>query len=185
MRYLLLFLLPCLLWCADGVDLSGLTPEQVAQVKLQAQELRSQSTSAVIREETKAWAQMGSDLGVALVAAAKQMGIAAAEFANTPLGRFVVVVVFLKILGGKLLVTVAGVGLLALDGYFFWYCRKRIMLTPVYEYKPYLFGLWNRRTIVKYQDQCTSGDFAVTVAVVSIIAAAISVALITIPLANL
>ncbi|KAI9549461.1 hypothetical protein GHT06_001861 [Daphnia sinensis] len=69
------------------VDVRNLTPEQVAQVQKQVSELSSTpvNVSASVRKEAEAWGELGANMGKAMVGAAKEVGVASNEFAQTGL----------------------------------------------------------------------------------------------------
>jgi hypothetical protein len=71
--------------------------------------LSSATPSAPIEKRVVAnareWSELGTNLGTALVATAKELGMAASEFANTPLGKVTVGVVTYKVIGKELVRT--------------------------------------------------------------------------------
>lgn len=164
MRFFLLallvvgFSLTCVAEESTVVDLSKLTPEQRAAIQQQVQALGPKTGAAEVREELNEWSKVGANIGVAMVAAAKELGVAAGEFAKTPLGMTIVVVLIFKILG----VTIFGLLFGAALGIVTWKVWGRYndmyLHRPVYEYKPYLWGFWNRRVIVSYVDNKVSDE---------------------------
>ena len=68
-----------------SVDVSKLSAEQQAQIAKQVTELSTAPTniSATVRKEAEAWGDLGSNMGRAMVGAAKEVGVAANEFRQT------------------------------------------------------------------------------------------------------
>lgn len=130
---------------APRLDASGLSAAQVEEIQKTIAAAKHQNTATVIREEASEWATLGVGVGKALVAVAKELGIAAADFAQTPLGKAVLVVLFLKMFGGVILGGLAGLFIMGMSTYIWWYITKRILTMPKYEVKPVLWGLWQKR----------------------------------------
>ncbi len=111
-----------------------------------------------VREEAAQWADLGANVGKAMIGAAKELGLAANDFAQTSLGKIVIAILVVKIIGGTILhIVVAGVALFMSWG-FFWYVHCRIARTPKYEVRPVLWGLWQHRTVVGYTDAKSVDD---------------------------
>jgi hypothetical protein len=106
--------------------------------------------SSKVRQEAEAWSELGSNMGKAMVGAAKELGVAANEFAVTPLGGVVVGITAYKIVGRDLLGVIVG-SFILLFGYSvaFWLFLTRRWSNIQYEYKPILWGAFERRKIVK------------------------------------
>jgi hypothetical protein len=139
---------------AQTVDVSKLTPEQRIVIQQQALELQKQRTSSgtvavEVRKEAEAWGQLGQNLGIALIAAAKELGVAANEFATTPLGMVVSFIVIYKLIGGSMLGILFGVFSMAFGIWFALYVNRRLCYDFEYEYKPVLWGMFNRRKVTK------------------------------------
>lgn len=136
----------------QGVNTNGLTDDQIAQLNQQAQSMKSDpaAVSSKVRKEAEAWGELGSNMGKAMVGAAKELGVAANEFAVTPLGTVVVGITAYKIVGRDLLGVIVG-SFILLFGYSvaFWLFLTRRWSNIQYEYKPILWGAFERRKIVK------------------------------------
>lgn len=135
----------------NSVDVSKLTPEQVAQINKQVSEMASTPTnvSATVRKEAEAWGELGANMGKAMVGAAREVGVASNEFANTSLGKIVVAIVAYKVVGKDILGVIVGSFIIVL-GYSIciWILISRRWSEVKYEYSPALWGLYNRRTVV-------------------------------------
>lgn len=140
------------------VDTSELTKEQAAEVALQVEKIKSQKTSATspvetisatARKEASAWGELGGNVGKALVGAAKEVGVAANDFASTPLGTVVTAIVVYKLIGVAMIKLIVGSGILLFGGSIVTYLMFTRFGEVKYEVKPYLFGLWNRKVVVE------------------------------------
>ena len=132
-----------------------LTPEQAAALaKSQDPAATVTSTaenvSATMRKEASAWGEMGANMGKALVGAAKEVGVAANEFAQTPLGKVTVAIVAYKIVGQDILAVVFG-GTVMVFGLSLalWFLLTNRFYDRKFETKPTLFGLVNRHYVTE------------------------------------
>jgi hypothetical protein len=139
----------------QGVNTNGLTADQITQLNQQAQSMKSDpaAVSTKVRQEAEAWGELGTNMGRAMVGAAKELGVAANEFAVTPLGTVVVSITAYKIVGRELLSVAVGSLILVL-GYSiaFWMFLTRRWSDIEYEYKPVLWGAFERRKIIKIRN---------------------------------
>jgi len=135
----------------ESVDVSKLTAEQKATLQKTAEQMQGQpaNISAVAREETEKWAELGGNMGKAAVGAAKELGIAANEFVGTPLGKVTMAVVIYKVIGKDV------IGFFVGGGVLIFFCTVGVILlrtkhytNAVYEYRPTFFGMYNKRVIV-------------------------------------
>lgn len=137
---------------AQGLDLKGLTKEQVAELAATAAKMKGpEGISATARKEVGAWADLGTNIGTALVSAAREVGVAANEFSATSLGRIVTVLIVWKIAGRDLL----GVGIGSVILIFglvgvTWILSTKQFGETKYEYKPVLWGLYNKKVVTEY-----------------------------------
>lgn len=148
----LLFLLP-IVALGQTIDARGLTKEQQAELTAQAAKMKSpEGISAAARKEVGAWADLGTNIGTAMVSAAKEVGVAANEFSQTGLGRIVTGIVVYKIMGRDILGVAVG-SFVILFGFTIatWLLFTRRFGEVKYEYKPMLWGLWQRRVITEYK----------------------------------
>ena len=136
---------------AQTVDVSGLSAAQIQEIQNKAKEMKStpEAVSAAVRGEVTAWAELGTGLGQAMVATAKEIGVAATEFAETPLGMIVSAIVVFKVIGGDVMLIVLGllVPTIAVP-LGAWMIRANKWKNMKYEYKPVLWGFWQRQFLV-------------------------------------
>lgn len=161
----------------QSLDLRGLTKEQVAELGARAVEMKSpvgqaEGISSAVRKETEAWASLGANIGTAMVSAAREVGVAANEFSQTGLGKVVTGIVVYKVMGRDILKVVFGsiVLLFGLGGAV-WVLRTKLFGEVKYEYRPMLWGLWQRQVVTEYK---ISNDAAFEKTVLSVILIVIS-----------
>jgi hypothetical protein len=137
---------------ANTIDTSRLTAEQVSQLQKQAADMSKDpaNTAVLVRQEAEAWANLGGKIGQAMVGAAKEVGMAANEFAQTGLGKVVVGIVVYKVIGQEILGVILGVSVLLVGVTVF----VRILFDKTffadhveYEAHPRLWGLWISRRV--------------------------------------
>jgi hypothetical protein len=156
---ILLLLSVCLFGGEAPIDVSNLSPEQIQQVKSLRDTFQNKPTAVQVREEAAEWAKIGANLGNAMVGAAKELGVAAADFARTPLGMIVIFILVLKLIGGPIIGIVLGLLLIYLGHRYNRYVQNHVLRSPVYEIRPILWGLCNRQYIVKFNESSRSdGD---------------------------
>lgn len=134
-----------------SVDVSKLTAEQKAQINKQVAELSAEPTnvSANVRKEAEAWGELGTNMGKAMVGAAREVGVAANEFSQTSLGKVVVAMVAYKIAGRDILGVIFGALILVFGyGLALWVALTRRWSTVKYEYEPVLWGMFKKQRIV-------------------------------------
>jgi hypothetical protein len=136
---------------ASTLDTSKLTPEQVATLTKQAQEMASQpvNVSVTVRKEAEAWGELGANMGKAMVGAAKEVGVAANEFSQTPLGQVVVFMAAYKIIGQDMLSVIIGLSIL-IFGYSvaLWVAMSKRWSDVKYEYDTIFWGIWKRKRLI-------------------------------------
>lgn len=161
---------------ADYLDLSKLNDEQRAQLALQAAQMSKvvvkevpkaevvADVSEKMRNETSKWAELGKNAVVALIAAAKELGIAANDFVQTPVGKMVMFVVIWKFMGVQVLGIVFGL-LLIITG-----CTASVLLWNhlsinriEYENIPRFNGAWISRKIKSKVPASAEGMFGAVI----------------------
>lgn len=151
MKNIITLLLLCLSSLSFAVDVGSMTPGQRADLQAQL-DAANKPTEVRIREEATQWAALGANIGQAMLGAAKEIGMAAGEFAQTPLGKVVVSIVVFKVLGGTFLHLLAAALLIGIGITFFWYVHRRILQLPKYESKSVLWGMWQRKILIGYEN---------------------------------
>lgn len=127
-----------------------LTPDQVAALQKAQSPEQKQNISEVVRKEASEWGELGANMGKAMVAAAKEVGVASNEFAQTPLGKITVAIVVYKLIGQDVLGAVVGSFIIILGICFsiFFFKSKTLFAREVkYEYVPYFKGLFSLKRI--------------------------------------
>lgn len=135
------------------IDTSKLSKAQIAELAAKAEEMGATTpvnVSATVRQEAEAWGTLGANMGKAMVGAAREVGVASNEFANTSLGKVVVGIVAYKVVGKDILGVIFGSMILVI-GYSLaiWMMTTRRWSDVTYEYEPVLWGMYKRQRVVK------------------------------------
>lgn len=144
----------------NSIDVSKLTPEQKTQLLGQVADLQKQASnptniSTSLRNEASQWGELGANMGRATVAAAKEVGLAANDFAQTPLGKIIIAIVVYKIIGINILHVVYGVIILTIGlGLSLYFILKSKYSEVEYENIPVLWGLYVRRVVKNGHKDC-------------------------------
>jgi hypothetical protein len=125
-----------------------------AQENIDAAEAGTNAVPAVpiesrIVQNAGEWAKLGTNLGQALVATAKEAGMAVAEFSKTPVGQTATAVIVYKVVGKDLVRT--ALALLLFGVGVFYMLPKLYVITAYrsveYEIVPYFWGAFSIRKI--------------------------------------
>ncbi len=109
------------------------------------------------REEVEAWGLLGAGAGKALVAAAKELGMAGNEFAHTGLGKIVIAIIAVKLVGKSFVGISFGIGIMIV--FYRWgYRIMRPVESVEYALTPVLWGAFSRKRIVKQTMAKVSSD---------------------------
>ena len=134
---------------AQTINTENLSPEQISELNQRVEEMKKvqPAVSEKVRTEVEAWTNLGQNIGRATVGAAREIGIAANEFAQTPIGIITTVVVVYKLVGRDILKTFIGL-FIFLFGTAIGLYQFRRRYNRHYEYKPVLFGAFQRKKVV-------------------------------------
>lgn len=152
---------------AQAIDTSKLSKAQIAELAAKAEAMGATTpanVSATVRKEAEAWGDLGANMGKAMVGAAKEVGVAANEFASTPLGRVTVVITAYKIIGRDILKLVFG-SLVLFVGWSLgiWILVTRRWSNVKYEYEPIFWGMIKKSRVISHS---TESDVATTKAII-------------------
>lgn len=143
-----------------AVDVSKLTPEQIQRVQ---QIVDEKATPAETFDNVMDRIEkFGSSAAKGVVSFAKELGVAANEFVQTPMGKVVGVMIFLHFFGDMAIhwaaiFTQLAYGFVMLFIAFpivatkFAKCFKHQKIPTKYETRPVLFGLWQRTVAVEFR----------------------------------
>lgn len=120
------------------VDVSGLTDAQVADLQVKASSLKATNLTEKAANMSTAnplspnnisqYAELGKDLGVGLASTAKELGIAANEFAETPVGHIAMALIIYKVIGNSVLHFICGFLWLTSTTLLFIYFFRRLFM---------------------------------------------------------
>lgn len=167
---------------AESVSLEGLTVEQTNAIRAIAAQ---KNTAVIVREETEAWVKIGQNVGSAMLGAAKEIGVAAVDFAQTPLGTMVCTLIVVKMFGTFIFSTLIGILILSFGIYALWYGQKRIISKPIFKQIPVLWGFWTISKVERYEDAHASEAITGFVCVLPVIAMAIGLLFIAIGIGHI
>lgn len=116
----------------DIINMDGLTPIQKAELQMKHAELLEKSGSEKNVEKVREWAELGQSVGVALVATAKELGIAVDDFAQTGVGKVTIGVLVWKIMGKEVTRVVVSI-IYLISGVWLWnvYFRKMCIVKSI------------------------------------------------------
>ena len=100
-------LLPGIAGAQSSVSTKGLTDEQKAQLALQAAQMNAQNEqeqstilpSTLDPKELNEWVDLGKNIGLAVAATAKELGVASDTFLESTTGKITVVLIVWKVMG--------------------------------------------------------------------------------------
>lgn len=95
---------------ATEIEVSGLSEQQVAELKATAAQSAAENAKAKVDgtapsktvQRVNEWVEIGNGVGAGLAAAAEKMGIVANQFATTPVGKLTIFIILWKMIGGDL-----------------------------------------------------------------------------------
>ena len=98
-------------------------------------------------DDVKEWGSLAKEFGSAIGATAKELGVAVNDFLRTPAGILITVYLFWSKLGGIII----GIPFVMCIWFAFFKVWNTFRRTPTaFEYKPVLFGLFNKKYITSY-----------------------------------
>lgn len=165
------------------LNLDGLTPAQQQELVKSINEMKKSSNvsdatttesvkevSAVMRDEMVEWGMVGKGLGFALISAAKEVGVAANEFASTDLGKITTAVVIYKIVGRDILGVVFGTIVLITGILLALYALKtsKLYTSVDYEQVPCLWGAFTVSKVKAYTDSEQNATARVILVIVAL-----------------
>lgn len=161
---------------SDYVITDGLTEKQKAELTLKVAELKEAKTSSGPESISKAvavndaategirkWGNVSTEIAkglvIGLAAAAKEANVAVNDFAVTPIGRITTYIIVWKMIGRDFFNIIFGLSLLLIACPTIWYVYRRMISKNVtYEYKPFLWGAFERKRILS-QSRCDSDPY--------------------------
>ena len=134
---------------AQSINVENLSAKQIAELNQRIVVMKNEpsSVSEKVRSEVDAWTDLGQNIGRAAVGAAKEVGMAANEFAQTPLGIVTTTIVVYKLIGKDAVHFLLGSCMIFFGTLIgLWASRRRYVRQ--YEYRTVLFGLWRKKNTI-------------------------------------
>lgn len=104
----LAFAAPAFAQSSDTVNTQGLSAAQVAELEASAAKMRDPVANDPTLQTVTAYVEVGKGIGAGMVSAAKELGVAANDFAVTPLGQITIALIIFKVAGGQIIGIVGG-----------------------------------------------------------------------------
>lgn len=163
---------------ANTVDVSGLTPQQIAEIQQQVENKKSETPEGKVRsavEKANEWVDIGEGIGAGVAAAARETGQVVNEFATTPVGKMTTFVILYKVIGKDILSAVVGTIALAIF--------ITIWVTYTYRFfskqKKITYGE-GKSKVVEYRDRDFSESHGFTMFISVVVFLAVSAGLIAV-----
>lgn len=147
---------------AQSINVENLSAKQIAELNQRVVAMKNEPSgvSEKVRSEVEAWTDLGQNIGRATVGAAKEVGMAANEFAQTPLGIVTTSIVVYKLIGKDAVHFLLGACMIFVGTLIgLWALRRRYIRQ--YEYRPVLFGIWQKKIVVGEKDDETETSIRV------------------------
>lgn len=139
---------------SSQLDVSKLTQEQRAAIQLQITQIAerkadSSNLAVTVREEASKWADLGKNVGTALVASAKEVGQGVNEFSQTQVGQITTAIIVYKVIGRDVIKLVVGFMTLVVGTLISFYVFRNAGADFTYENISRLNGLWVSKKMTK------------------------------------
>ena len=137
---------------SQSLSLEGLTAEQAKAIQDQVEQARRKAAPELSSMDKAV--ELGRIIGSGLVATARELGIAANEFAKSDLGKVVMYILIWKYLGQDLLGVIIGVPFLIGGVILALHLLRRAALESAvkeYAHTPVLWGLFTVKRVVKHE----------------------------------
>lgn len=85
------------------IDTDNLTPQQIAEFQLAIEKKRQENANPTSVENLSKYAELGQNIGVALAATAKEVGVAVNDFSGTTIGKVTIGLIVYKIVGSEII----------------------------------------------------------------------------------
>lgn len=147
---------------AQSINTDNLSSQQINQLAEVAASMRKDpvNISEKVRDEVQAWTDLGQNIGRATVGAAKEVGMAANEFSQTPLGIVTTSIVVYKLIGKDAVHFLLGACMIFVGTLIgLWALRRRYIRQ--YEYRPVLFGLWQKKNTISEKVDGSEDNFRI------------------------
>jgi len=133
MKYVMMFMLMFTMTSTAmaGLDLSGLTTTQLAELTLQAEKMKTEKSTTAVKQVSE-WANIGKELGSGLAATANELGVTANELAKTPVGVFAMVLIAWNYMGESVIGVIFGfLWLATMIPAWLWLYRRKFVIMSV------------------------------------------------------
>lgn len=121
---------------ADELSVSSkLTSEQKAKLQLEAAQMENAESTTTV-STAKQWVDIGTAIGSGLASTAKELGVAANDFANTPVGKISMLLIVWHFFGSEAVHILFGAfWLLIMLPTWLWVYRRTWFITTITTYE--------------------------------------------------
>jgi hypothetical protein len=140
----------------NALDIKDMSDQDIINVRRACDAIKVASPPEPVMspDDVREWAGLAKEFGSAIGQTAKELGVAVNDFLRTPAGILLTVYLFWSKLGGILI----GIPFVMLVWTAFFMIWNRYRRTPTaFEYRPVLFGLWQKQVVTDY-DYTDAGD---------------------------
>lgn len=134
----------------NALDIKDMSDQDIINVRraCDAIKVAAPPEPAMSPDDVREWAGLAKEFGSAIGQTAKELGVAVNDFLRTPAGVLLTVYLFWSKLGGILI----GIPFVMLVWTAFFMIWNRYRRTPkAFEYRPVLFGLWQKQVVTDYR----------------------------------
>lgn len=143
-------------------NVSQMSKEQVEMLKKQI-EIKEAAPEQSTTQKVSEWANIGKNVGEGLVATAKELGVAANDFAKTDLGKLTIIILLWHFFGKSLVILAFCVIYPIFIPFIMRYFKDIIVGYNYREIKKNLFGKEYVKTVKDYNDIGADGVFGLFV----------------------
>lgn len=120
-----------------ALNTMGLSPEQEAELTIIAEKMKKDNKRVpVTPEQVHEWASIGDAIGTSLVDTASKLGVAANEFATSPVGMIVMALIVWSYAGSEIVgVVVGSMWLIFGISTWVWMYRRRFVIDSISYYE--------------------------------------------------
>lgn len=143
-------------------NVSQMSKEQVEMLKKQI-EIQEAAPEQSTTQKVSEWASIGKNVGEGLVATAKELGVAANDFAKTDLGKLTIIILLWHFFGKSLVILAFCIIYPVFIPFIMRYFKDAIIGYQYREVKKNLFGKEYVKTVKDYNNSSSEGVFCLFV----------------------
>jgi hypothetical protein len=151
------------------INAMSATTELTMEQQKQIQSIIQQTQQKTIEpEDIEKWANLGSKIGVGLASTAKELGVAATEFATTTTGRIVTFVILWQFLGNAIVHIITGLTMWFFGIPLIWYVMSKSVHVDS-EYNTNKTNIFGNHPLQNQTRHSMDGDQMIVAMVISVV----------------